>query len=1010
MLGDLRVCLAGKALALPPSRKTRALLGHLAILGRPQSRQRLCDLLWDGPADPRGGLRWSLARLRPLLDGDRRRLVADKESAAVVLGEGELDLAMARSIVAGGVRAASVEALRRAAALFRGELLEGIELPDAFRYHEWLVAEREAARRLRLEILDALVEKLDGAPEDALAFARARVDVDPLAEAGHVTVVRLLGRLGRRREALEQYNACRRILGSALGARPSAALERARLSLTAPAAETPAPAPAVVRSETPAPAPVPFVGRERERAEIARIVAAVRTSGRCHLLEILGEPGIGKSRLLHEVASSVAAAGGLALSGRSFEAEVLRPYGPWLDALRAAPLATLTEIQRAEIAPLLPELGPPGPATDQGRLFDGVARALATFAANRTVALLLDDVHWLDEPSAALLHYAVRALDAAPVLFALAVRPGEIADNPAALRIARALAHVKRTVRLELGPLPPGDIRALLGSEAPALDADRVHAETEGNPLYALELARAAREGGGAASLEALLGDRLARVTGRARELIPWAAALGRSFPAERLLRVSGAAPSELLASVEELERRGILRPSGEGAYDFTHDLVRRAAYQTLSAPRRRLLHREIARALAPLPDPDGALAGEVFHHAALGDEPELAAQTSIAAGARAVRLFAIAEGREIVTRGLRFAERLPTARRVKLSLALFRVLVDAHRTLGGDPTLAPRILALVDEARREGLHAEVAAGHAIAAHASYAAHRVADAAASSEQMLDELRGLAPSAAAEAMAEVGACLVIVERELPRARVLLDEAKRVGELPARTEVYLATGIGILQHLEGAAAESVATLEGALRIVEAAPWEECAILSRLALLDLELGRPARAMERATRIRAASPRLGDPGDTLFADALERIARRAAGEPIAEGEVERALAALEVDAKLRFAQLACAAAEQDLRAGRLVLARGRCERARAAGEAVERPSVVVLAHAIAARAALRAGDRAAAAAEVDAGRRALTSGVPSARAARILDEVARELGQFAIPLPPPQLPAPPP
>jgi DNA-binding SARP family transcriptional activator len=265
VLGPLQLLRDGRPLSLPPSRKTRALLGFLALAPRPQPRQKLCDLLWEGPGDPRAALRWSLAKLRPLLDGDRIRVVADKESAGVALADGELDLRAVRALVGARPAAASVDALRRAAQAFRGELLEGLELPDCFRFHEWCAAERDAARSLRIAILDALVAGLEGDPEEALARARERVGVDPLAERGHVTVVRLLGRLRRPREGLEQYEACRRILQSAFGARPSAELERARLELTSPVAAAelqPAP-PATVAARA---APAGFVGRARELA------------------------------------------------------------------------------------------------------------------------------------------------------------------------------------------------------------------------------------------------------------------------------------------------------------------------------------------------------------------------------------------------------------------------------------------------------------------------------------------------------------------------------------------------------------------------------------------------------------------------------------------------------------------------------------------------------------------------------------------------------------------------
>jgi len=962
VLGELRVLREGRALALPPSRRTRALLGFLAVTARPQLRPRLCDLLWDGPGDPRASLRWSLAKLRPLLDAPLPRLVTEGDAVGLALGPGALDLADVRGLLEGDVPAASLEALGRAAAVFRGELLEGLEVPGCFRFEEWAAAERAAARRLRLSILDALAARTqEGAPEEALVHARARVAVDPLAESGHAAVIRILARLGRAKEGLAQYDVCREILASALGAKPSAELEQARRSLTAraaagspripagspPSADPPPPPRRAPPAASPGP---PFVGRAAELATLERLAAEVRAgSGRVLLVE--GEPGVGKSRLLDELAARFVRAGGQVTRGRAYEAEMLRPYAAWLEVLRGAPLAALDPLHLAELAPLLPELGPPAPASDEGRLFDAVVRALATLATARPLLVVLDDAQWLDERSSALLHAAARSLHDAPVLVACAARAAELADNPAALRVARALARGDAATRLELGPLAAAEVAALARSLDPALDAARLHAESEGNPLLALELARALRAGGGPTrSLDLLLAERLERVAGPARELLPWAAALGRSFRAERLAHVAGLPAPELLRGIDELERRGLLRPAGEGAYDFTHDLVRRAAYRALSAPRRQLLHRAVARALAPLPDPDGTLAGEVAHHAALGDDAELAVPAAIAAAGRAARLFACAEARGLVERGLQFAARFPAQARISASLALLRVAVDASRTGGGDPGLVPRIQALVDEARAQGLRGEEAAGLGILAHAHYASRDTGHAG----ELLERQALPAQPDGAVAVCEVAGCLALLERDLPRARLLVEEGRRLGRVPPRAAVYLATAAGVIHALDGELAEAARSFEEALNVApEGAPWEECAILARLALVELTRGRPERAIACAARMEEAGPRLGATGEGLVPGALRTVARRVAGEPVPDAQLLGTLAPLELDSGARFAELCCAVAEGELARGRVEPCRSLLGRAVAAAERVARPSLVLRARALLAKVA---------------------------------------------------------
>jgi DNA-binding SARP family transcriptional activator len=230
LLGEVAVIRHGATVALPPSKKTRALLAYLVVTSGPQSRQRLCDLLWDGPDDPRAALRWSLAKLRPVLDEEgAARLVADRERVAFEAHGARIDLFEALAHTAPGVASASTGALRRAAESLSGEFLEGLEMPDCYRFHEWCTAQRERVRALRLSVLDALVERgADDSPEEALRYARHRLAVDALSDVAHATVVRLLARLGRNAEALAQVDACRRILDRELGGRRSPALEIAR--------------------------------------------------------------------------------------------------------------------------------------------------------------------------------------------------------------------------------------------------------------------------------------------------------------------------------------------------------------------------------------------------------------------------------------------------------------------------------------------------------------------------------------------------------------------------------------------------------------------------------------------------------------------------------------------------------------------------------------------------------------------------------------------------------------
>src|SRR5262249_36943828 len=132
--------------------------------------------------------------------------------------------------------------------------------------------------------------------------------------------------------------------------------------------------------------------------------------------------------------------GGAVLAGRAYEAESVRPFGIWIDMLRGAPLEGIPADLRAGLAPLFPELGDaPSDAESKARLFDAVARLLGEMSARAPVILAVDDLHWLDEASAGLLHYVARVSGGTRVAIACAARDGEIDDNPAALRFVRAL-------------------------------------------------------------------------------------------------------------------------------------------------------------------------------------------------------------------------------------------------------------------------------------------------------------------------------------------------------------------------------------------------------------------------------------------------------------------------------------------------------------------------------------------------------------------------------------------
>lgn len=198
LLGPMALLRDGRPVALPASRKTRALLAYLAVSGKPERRERLCQLFWEMPDDPKGALRWSLSKLRGLLG---EAVVADRETARLDLGALTVDWHELRAAQAGlgAARPAALEALARR----RGEFLEGLELSNCDSFSAWCIAQREDGRAWQAAVCAELTGR-DLPPDDLLPHARAWAELDPAGPEAAATLVRLLDAAGRGAEAEQQ--------------------------------------------------------------------------------------------------------------------------------------------------------------------------------------------------------------------------------------------------------------------------------------------------------------------------------------------------------------------------------------------------------------------------------------------------------------------------------------------------------------------------------------------------------------------------------------------------------------------------------------------------------------------------------------------------------------------------------------------------------------------------------------------------------------------------------------
>jgi DNA-binding SARP family transcriptional activator/Flp pilus assembly protein TadD len=208
MLGPMAVSRNGAALALPSSRKVRAMIAYLALAPHPVARSHLCELLWDVPDDPRGELRWCLSKMRRILDEPgRRRVETGDDTVRLDLGDCFVDAIEIGRAMQAGIDDLPAERLQALSALFGGEFLEGLEIERSPLFDGWLVAQRRRLRAGQAAVLENLVRRLPRDNEMVFACLERWLEVAPYDRRAHESLLVALAESGRVREGEEHLAA-----------------------------------------------------------------------------------------------------------------------------------------------------------------------------------------------------------------------------------------------------------------------------------------------------------------------------------------------------------------------------------------------------------------------------------------------------------------------------------------------------------------------------------------------------------------------------------------------------------------------------------------------------------------------------------------------------------------------------------------------------------------------------------------------------------------------------------
>ena len=594
-------------------------------------------------------------------------------------------------------------------------------------YADWATSERDRLRERYFTGLLQLaeIEALEGDYAEAISTVRLILARDEVRENAYQALMRYQAESGDSAGALLSYERCRTILADELGADPSPLTQqwhqrilngevapRASELLHAAAVRESAAAAAATPAAPPPSVTLPqhlfmpsvdvrhtdlLVGREQEMTALRGCLSEA-LGGHGTLVVLEGEAGVGKTRLAVGVLQEAADAGATVISATCQAIEKNLPFAALADtlgrylyrvpieALHLLPTASLA--QMAQIVPSLydriqglpqPAAEPvPTPEENRLRLIDGIVTFLATLARLRPLALFLDDLHWADADTLAVVSRLVQRLDELPLFLLLAYRSDDLPENEALATLLHAIRRQNSGQRLEVNRFGIEHVQRyvdlLMGRENVfGGELARLLFElTQGNPLFVAEMVRDLQErhptldqptangGGPGASpelsrswnsdlrklltarpnqrIQELIQERIERLPNEALWVLQLSAVIARDYRSELL---ESAATEDPIEGLEILLQRKFLIERPDQRLDFSHQLVRKEAYDSMSALQRRRWHLRVADALVLLHRADHNPAEAAFHYGNAGAAAQLPhARYSVHAGEKLLRAY----------------------------------------------------------------------------------------------------------------------------------------------------------------------------------------------------------------------------------------------------------------------------------------------------------------------------------------------------------------------------------